>query len=170
MKIRRFVCVGTDDGTVSVSRHTAVEDTTADASTGATTLWGWDSLPTLPAAADYLEAGHDRPTLFPVRGGSNVAVIIFPPDGEPRGTESSDLSNANIDRVAGDPLMHRTDTVDLIFVLEGEITLEQPGEDADIDLRHGDFVVQNGGMHKWSNRSNRRAVLAFVLTTTTRDA
>lgn len=51
---------------------------------------------------------------------------------------------------------------------DGEITLEQPGEDADLELRHGDFVVQNGGMHKWVNRSRRNAVLALVLATTTR--
>lgn len=164
MEIRRFVTAERADGTVAVHRDTPVDDT--DATRGATILWGWDAVPTLPVGD--LASGLARPTLFPPAGGANVAVMVLPPAGGPRGTERVDLTHANVEADRGDRLLHRTDSVDLIFVLDGEITLEQPGDDADLDLRRGDFVVQNGGMHKWVNRSGRNVVLALVLATTAR--
>jgi hypothetical protein len=166
MEIRRHVTAENADGTVSVRRDTPLRDT--DSARGATVLWGWDSTPGLPIGPDDLAPGLDRPTLFPPADGANVAVMVLPPSGGPRGTEGIDLAHANVAAAAGDPLMHRTDSVDLIFVMDGEITLEQPGEDADLELRRGDFVVQNGAMHKWVNRSDRNAVLALVLCTTGR--
>ena len=166
MEIRRFVTMDGGDGTVAVRRDTPIADT--DVARGITTLWGWDRLPGVPLSAVEVEAGLARPSLFPPSGGTNVAVIVMAPAGEPRATGGVSLANANVVHVEGDPLMHQTDTIDLIFVLEGEVTLEQPGEDADIELRRGDFLVQNGGLHKWTNRTEQPAVLAFVFATTTR--
>jgi hypothetical protein len=166
MEIRRFITAEHADGSVSVRRDVPLPDT--DETKGAKVLWGWDVLPELPIRPDDVPPGLDRPTLFPPSGGANVAVMVLPPAGGPRGTERVDLTHANVDADLDDPLVHRTDTVDLIFVLDGEITLEQPGEDADLDLRRGDFVVQNGGRHKWVNRSARNTVLAIVLLTAPR--
>lgn len=46
--------------------------------------------------------------------------------------------------------MHRTRTVDIIVVLEGEILLElDDGEQR--HLKQGDTIVQRGTIHKWTN-------------------
>jgi quercetin dioxygenase-like cupin family protein len=59
------------------------------------------------------------------------------------------------------PLMHRTETIDYAIVLEGEITMVLDTED--VVLRAGDVLVQCGTNHAWSNRSDKPAVVAFVL-------
>ena len=47
--------------------------------------------------------------------------------------------------------MHTTDTVDLDLVLSGEMDLELD-DGAEVHLRPGDSVVQNGTRHAWRNR------------------
>jgi quercetin dioxygenase-like cupin family protein len=48
------------------------------------------------------------------------------------------------------PGMHRTDTVDVVTVVSGELhAILETGE---IVLRAGDSIVQRGTMHAWSNR------------------
>jgi naringenin degradation protein FdeH len=59
------------------------------------------------------------------------------------------------------PLMHRTETIDYAIVLEGEITMVMDKED--VVLRAGDTLVQCGTNHAWSNRSDKPAVVVFVL-------
>jgi quercetin dioxygenase-like cupin family protein len=50
-----------------------------------------------------------------------------------------------------DPGMHRTDTIDLDLILEGEVELELPGSGS-VHLGPGDVVIQRGTWHKWQNR------------------
>jgi len=57
--------------------------------------------------------------------------------------------------------MHRTETIDYGFVLEGEVVLVLT--DSEVQLRAGDMVVQRGTDHKWENRSDTTARMAFVL-------
>ena len=57
--------------------------------------------------------------------------------------------------------MHRTETIDYAIVLEGEITMVMDRED--VVLRAGDVLIQCGTNHAWSNRSDKPAVVAFVL-------
>jgi uncharacterized cupin superfamily protein len=52
-----------------------------------------------------------------------------------------------------DPGMHRTDTIDLDLVLDGELELELPGAGS-VRLQAGDVVVQRGTWHKWTNRND----------------
>ena len=60
------------------------------------------------------------------------------------------------------PGMHRTETIDYIIVLDGEIDLElDDGETT--SLKQHDVVIQNGTRHAWRNRSDRPALLAVVL-------
>ena len=51
-----------------------------------------------------------------------------------------------------DPGMHTTDTVDFDFVVSGEVYLELD-DGAEVLLKPGDCVVQNGTRHRWNNRS-----------------
>jgi quercetin dioxygenase-like cupin family protein len=57
--------------------------------------------------------------------------------------------------------MHRTSTVDVGIVLAGEITLIL--DDSETVLGAGDVIVQRGTDHKWENRSDAVARIAFIL-------
>ena len=59
------------------------------------------------------------------------------------------------------PFMHRTETVDYAVVLSGEITMLL--DDQDVVLREGDVVIQRGTNHAWSNRSDKPALMLYVL-------
>jgi quercetin dioxygenase-like cupin family protein len=59
------------------------------------------------------------------------------------------------------PMMHRTETIDYAVVLEGEITLIL--DDADVQLKAGDVVIQRGTSHAWSNRSQKTCRMLYVL-------
>lgn len=62
-----------------------------------------------------------------------------------------------------DPGMHRTQSVDYVVVLVGELWLEVDGG-AKTLLSPGDTVVQIAGRHAWRNTSDRPATIAVVLT------
>jgi quercetin dioxygenase-like cupin family protein len=57
--------------------------------------------------------------------------------------------------------MHRTETIDYIAVLDGEIDMDM--DDSTVKLRAGDVMVQRGTNHAWVNRSSAPARLAIVL-------
>jgi quercetin dioxygenase-like cupin family protein len=57
--------------------------------------------------------------------------------------------------------MHRTDTLDFVVCLEGEIEMIMPG--SRVKLRAGDTLVQQSTEHAWSNPGEQRARLAITL-------
>jgi len=74
-------------------------------------------------------------TFFPVAGGSAIAYLNFGPNPEQE-----------------EGFWHRTQTVDYIVVLEGELELSlDAGEKR--AMKKGDVVVQRAAMHKWKNLS-----------------
>ena len=60
------------------------------------------------------------------------------------------------------PGMHTTDTVDYEVVISGEVVLELD-DGAEVTLKPGDTVIQNGTRHAWRNRTEKPAVLVVVL-------
>ena len=56
---------------------------------------------------------------------------------------------------------HRTDSIDYIVVISGEIDMEL--DDSRVHLKAGDVMVQRGTMHNWINRGTAPCVLAVVL-------
>ncbi len=60
------------------------------------------------------------------------------------------------------PAMHKTDTIDFIVVIRGEVTL-LVGEDDDVNLKQGDSVVQCATDHAWVNYGSEPALLMAVL-------
>jgi uncharacterized cupin superfamily protein len=56
--------------------------------------------------------------------------------------------------------MQQTRTVDFCLVLKGEIVLVL--DEGEVTLRAADCVVQRGGRHAWSNRSDAPAVVAIA--------
>ena len=59
------------------------------------------------------------------------------------------------------PAMHKTDTVDYIILLKGDVTLMLDEEE--VDLKPFDVVVQRGTNHAWVNNGNEPALLIAVL-------
>jgi hypothetical protein len=59
------------------------------------------------------------------------------------------------------PLMHRTQTIDYVLILSGEIYCVL--DDTEVLLKAGDTMIQCGTNHAWSNRSNAPCDIAFVL-------
>jgi hypothetical protein len=70
----------------------------------------------------------------------------------------SQPTSAESPNIAG---MHRTETVDVVTVLSGELyAVLEAGETV---LRAGDTIVQRGTMHAWQNRSEQPATLVSVM-------
>lgn len=61
-----------------------------------------------------------------------------------------------------DPAIHRTDTIDLDLVLEGDLELELPGHGS-VRLGAGDVVVQRGTWHAWRNRGETPCKMLAIM-------
>ena len=59
------------------------------------------------------------------------------------------------------PAMHKTETIDYIILLQGDVTLILDEEE--IDLKPFDVVVQRGTNHAWVNNGDEPALLIAVL-------
>jgi quercetin dioxygenase-like cupin family protein len=58
------------------------------------------------------------------------------------------------------PYMQKMRTLDFCIVLEGEIVLVLDTQE--VTLKAGEFVIQRGTRHSWSNRSGKPAVVAIA--------
>ena len=56
---------------------------------------------------------------------------------------------------------HRTDSIDYIVVISGEIEMDLDG--TLVHLEAGDVMVQRGTIHNWINRGTAPCVLAVIL-------
>ncbi|HUM16697.1 MAG TPA: cupin domain-containing protein [Candidatus Nitrosotalea sp.] len=56
---------------------------------------------------------------------------------------------------------HRTDSIDYIVVMAGEIDMELDG--SVVHLKAGDVMVQRGTIHNWVNSGTAPCVLAVIL-------
>ena len=57
--------------------------------------------------------------------------------------------------------MHKTETIDYIILLKGDVTLILDEEE--IDMKPFDVVVQRGTNHAWVNNGTEPALLIAVL-------
>ena len=57
--------------------------------------------------------------------------------------------------------MHKTETIDYIIILKGDVTLILDEEE--VELKPFDVVVQRGTNHAWINNGNEPALLIAVL-------
>ena len=58
-------------------------------------------------------------------------------------------------------MMHRTNTVDYLIILKGEIWAIL--DDDEVCLKQGDVMVQRGTNHSWSVRTDEPCLVAVVL-------
>ena len=107
-----------------------------------TLIWSTDRTPAdIATGEDIEDMGARVLGTAPPANGTRFAVIDFPPGNEPR--------------------MHRTETIDYVIVLEGEIEMDM--DNSTVKMKAGDIMVQRGTNHAWANRSDKRARVAFVL-------
>lgn len=107
-----------------------------------TLVWCTDGAPAQMPIGDAVEdMGARILGTAPPAKGTRFCVIDFPP--------------------GNDAHMHRTETIDYVIVLEGEIQMGM--DDSTVTLKAGDILIQRGTNHAWANRSDKRARVAFVL-------
>ena len=123
------------DGAPTNARHGAAGNVS-------TLIWCTDSAPAdIAIGSDVEDMGARKLGTAPPANGTRVTVIDFPPGNK--------------------PAMHRTETIDYVFVLSGEIDMDM--DDSTVTLKAGDVMVQRGTNHSWVNRSQAPARLGFVL-------
>ena len=127
----------------------------------------WESA-SAPANNDgHADAGNRAVRLEPPKNGTVFRIVEFPPDAQWQGrpdarkwAETLDAGHVP-DRSSSDPMMHKTNTIDYIVVLKGEIyAILDKGETL---LRPGDVFIQRGTNHSWSVRGSEPCVIAVVL-------
>lgn len=59
------------------------------------------------------------------------------------------------------PALHRTDTIDYVICIKGQITMDL--DDSTVVMNAGDVLVQLGTNHGWRNETDEPALVAFVL-------
>ena len=105
--------------------------------------------------------------IAPLAGGSIFRIIDFPPTGpeveqlDPNYLQSQLAHTPIRGRPPRHPLMHRTRTVDYAIIMQGEIDMLL--DDAEIHLKAGDVLIQQGTNHAWINRGTEPCRVAFVL-------
>lgn len=168
--VRRIVTIDRKPGISSLVSDGPAPDVRTDPARpgfGSTRLWVTDSTP----AKIVFETLHLPHTIEPPRRGTVMRVVTLPPDRSWQGrvgeaevraffaAMGSPGASAYSPR-APHPYMQETRTVDFCFVLKGEIVLVL--DDGEVALGPGDSVVQRGGRHAWSNRSDAPAVVAVA--------
>jgi len=109
-----------------------------------TLMWCSDRMPAdISIGADAEDMGARILGTAPPENGSRFIVMEFAPG------------------IASE--MHRTETVDYIVMLSGEIEMDM--DDSTVKLRAGDIMVQRGTNHAWVNRSKAPARLATCCST-----
>jgi mannose-6-phosphate isomerase-like protein (cupin superfamily) len=132
-------------------------------------VWGDDEIPSVPCGGTPPAA----PAFFPPAGGYRFSFVTIPPEGSGALPEDLDIEQAVADvneRLPGmmdhmepeNPGMHTTDTVDFDLVLSGELYLELD-DGAEVHLKAGDCVVQNGTRHAWHNRTSEACTMLSIL-------
>jgi hypothetical protein len=131
-------------------------------------LWGSDSTPALPSDGTPTA----QPEYFPPKNGFRFGMFTLPPATSTRSEKAP--TTAALEEVRqklpgvlnvlepDHPGMHITDSVDFDVVVFGEVVLELD-DGAEVLLKAGDCVIQNGARHAWHNRSTEKCVIVFSL-------
>ena len=170
MSIRCVVTGQTESGKSIFVRDTAVEPITLALLPGFEfhRLWGTDSTAQLPC--DGTAGVPSR--YFPPSLGFRFGFFTIPANTQTAEAQVNIIGAfAEIQQKLpgmmevlepGTPGMHTTDTVDFDVVMSGECWLELD-DGAEVLLKAGDCVVQNGTRHAWRNRSSEPCVIAVAL-------
>ncbi len=142
-KIRRII-TGHDNKNVAkvIIDGPATNTKTPRDGVSSTLMWSTDEMPADIAIGEGAEdMGARILGTAPPENGSRFIVMEFAPS------------------IASE--MHRTETIDYIAVLSGEIDMDM--DNSTVTLKAGDIMVQRGTNHAWVNRSKEPARLVIVL-------
>jgi quercetin dioxygenase-like cupin family protein len=142
--VRRVVTGHTADNVGKPLLDGPAENRTSHSNPGirSTLIWSTDRMPAEISVGEAIEdMGARMIGVVPPQNGTRFAVIDFLP-----GTPA---------------LMHRTETIDYVIVMSGEIEMDMPT--TTVKLKAGDVMVQRGTDHAWINRGLQPARVAFVL-------
>jgi hypothetical protein len=167
---RRVVAIDREAGKSSLVGDTASPDVRTDPARpgfAVHRMWVVDSFP----AKLVCETLHLPNVLVPPPKGSVLNVFTFPPDAAWKGKVGEREVKAYFDAMgaagastyssqAPHPYMQKTRTLDICIVLEGEIVLVLDTQE--VLLKQGEFVVNRGANHAWSNRSGKPAVVSIA--------
>lgn len=140
----RRVITGHDDANVArvLTDSPATNAKYPPSGVTSTLLWITDAMPAdIGIGSGIEDTGARIVGTPPPKDGTRFCIIDFPPNNE--------------------SAMHRTETIDYVIVIEGEIDMDM--DDSTVHLRAGDVLIQRGTNHSWYNRSNAPARVAFVL-------
>ena len=132
-------------------------------------LWNTDGNEVI--SSDVIDRADDEIILSPPSGGTKLRYFqINPlPEGVPEDMlqeiaadafEKVGAAHHRVDTTKH-PAMHKTETVDYIILLKGDVTLILAEEE--VDLKPFDVVVQRGTNHAWVNNGTDPALLIAVL-------
>ena len=103
-------------------------------------IWSTDRSP-----AHYLgdeDMGERQLGIQPPAGGTRFSVLEIAPGNK--------------------PYMHRTDTIDYVICLAGEVDMELD-DGKTVKMKTGDVMVQRGTVHNWVNRGTEPCTMAVIL-------
>lgn len=172
---RRIVTGHDDQGrsvVISDAPATNLVPNPSDPDRGHINFWKTETVPASNAAVDDPMAGTAAP-LHPPKGGTIFRFFQIAPEKNEAGLskEERDARMARMFEAAGaaharlamnrHPSMHRTDSVDYIICLSGQVTaLLDVGE---VQMRPFDVLIQRGTNHGWVNYGDAPALMAAVL-------
>src|SRR4051812_4548541 len=159
----RVVVTGLDsDGAPDFVHDFGVEATPSSPGNAVNRLWAFDDIPMVPAVVSI----ESFDPIFPVVGGVRFALVTYGPGEHGNAADARDRTDMPDELRRVIPLdrhgMHNTATVDMGYVVAGELTLELPGGRERI-LRRGDAYVQHGVEHAWRNRGDTPCEMVVVL-------
>ena len=143
--IRRIVTGHDKNGSAKVIIDADAQNTRTGSSPGqfTTLMWCTDSMPaTMPLGEDAEDMGARKLGTYPPVNGTRFMIAEYPPGNHPR--------------------MHRTETIDYIIVLDGEIDMELD-EGRMVSMKRGDVMIQRDTYHAWINHGPDVCRMAFVL-------
>jgi mannose-6-phosphate isomerase-like protein (cupin superfamily) len=129
-------------------------------------LFGSDSIPTVP----YDGTPQTGLRFFPTTpDGYRFIVFTMPPEHEVTVPEDAEAAWAETERLTpgmGDAVsdaggMHYTATVDLEFIIRGEVTLTLDTGESRV-LKAGDALIQCGANHAWSNKGTETVIILLT--------
>jgi quercetin dioxygenase-like cupin family protein len=145
MNIRRVVTGHDENGKAKVIIDGIAANERAGSAAGQsnTLMWCTDAMPCeMPLGEHAEDMGARKLGTYPPLNGTRFMIADYPPGNIPR--------------------MHRTETIDYIIVLDGEIEMELDDKEF-VTIRQGDVMIQRGTYHAWRNVSDRPCRMAFVL-------
>jgi quercetin dioxygenase-like cupin family protein len=108
-----------------------------------TLMWCFDTMPVpIDVGQDIEDMGARKIGTYPPVNGTRFMLTEYPPGSYPR--------------------RHRTETIDYIMVLSGNIQLYLDDPEP-IELHAGDVVIQRGTYHAWVNPGPDVCRMCFVL-------